>query len=612
MGKTLNAYQLSATDASKAAAVLNAIVENGITTVPELSQGFGQTATTARAAGIALNDLAAGTAVLTTQGINTATALTGLQRVAGSIIQKTPEAQKALDKLSLNGQKIRFDQAEVQAKGFTQALLDLNTAAGGNVKTLQEIFPEEVAFRTVLALLAQDGQKLASVLNSVSSVGASSLDDVFKLATSDRVNKFQQIANKFQELIIKVAASVAPVFEPGIAVLERIANFFSGLPEPIKQAIGQFIVFQISTRATASAVTILFQTMLTLASTYLQVRAISLLLSGQLGKELAVIRELITQRKGLVAVALQLFGIDQRFRLGVEATTEAIGKQNVVTKAATAIRNKAGEVFNQNVASFTGLDLGQAKEQGKQAVAEVAQTAKNVGRGIAEAVGAVPASRILGADGKPIVSGLGRVKQEAAKVGEAIASGFESIKSVDAGAAVTTAYENVKQSATKATAAITGQIPATAAATAVTAAHTVVLTSDELAEKGLAQTRIFGRNVLFGTTGPLGALNTLLATEISLKTIGVSATRSLATAQGLLTGSSNLLSTVVKSGLVGSFNLLKGGVGTLGNALSGLLGTLGPVGPLLAVGGLAVAIFKEDLFGLKKLQMRQLQVCKKF
>ena len=283
--KTLNAYQLSASDAGKTAAILNSIVESGLTTIPELSLNFGQTATSARAAGIELKDLAASTAVLTTQGINTATALTGLQRVAGAIISKTPEAQEAINKLSLGGQKIRFDQAEVQAKGFTQALIDLNKAAGGNAKVLQDIFPEELAFRTVLALLAQDGQKLTNVLQSVSTTTSANLDEVFEISVGDRISRFEQIVNRFRELIIRVAASVEPVFEPGLSVLERIASFFSGLPEPVKQAIGQFIVFQLTTRATTSAVGILFQTLVSLAGTYLQVRAVSLLLSGQLGLE---------------------------------------------------------------------------------------------------------------------------------------------------------------------------------------------------------------------------------------------------------------------------------------------------------------------------------------
>lgn len=455
LGKTLNAYQQSSAEAAKTAAILNAVVENGITTIPELSQGFGQTATTARAAGIALNDLAAGTAVLTTQGINTATALTGLQRVAGAIIQKTPEAQKALDKLSLNGQKIRFDQAEVQAKGFTQALIDLNAAAGGNVRVLQEIFPEEIAFRTVLGLLAQDGQKLQSVLQSVSTANAASLDKVFEGATGDRISRFEQIANKFQELIIKIAASVAPVFEPGIEILSRIAKIFSDLPEPVKKLIGDFIAFQITTRATFGAVGVLFQTMLTLGATYMQVRLFSLLLSGQLFKELSVIRQLIIQKKGLGSAILQLIGFDQRYRLGVQATTEAIEKQGIISKAAAAVQVRAGNLANKAAVAATGFDFGQIKEQGKKAIAEVATVAKNVALGVGEATGAVSTVTLLDKNGKPLnATGFGRVKEEATKVKDAIADAVSPLLAPDGsalegnlkervGSAINTAKEEV-------------------------------------------------------------------------------------------------------------------------------------------------------------------------
>ena len=435
LGKTLNAYQQSSSEAAKTAAVLNAVVENGITTIPELSQGFGQTATTARAAGIALNDLAAGTAVLTTQGINTATALTGLQRVAGAIIDKTPEAQKALDKLSLNGQKIRFDQAEVQAKGFTQALIDLNTAAGGNVKVLQEIFPEEIAFRTVLGLLAQDGQKLQSVLQSVSTANAASLDKVFEGATGDRISRFEQIANKFQELIIKIAASVAPVFEPGIEALSKIAQVFSDLPEPVKKLIGEFIAFQLTNLATSRAVDVLFQTMLTLGSTYMQVRLFSLLLSGQLSTQVGIIRQLIIQKKGLGAAILQLIGFDQRYRLGVEATTEAIKNQGIIGKATAAVQAKAGNLANKVVTAATGVDFGQIKEQGKKAVAEVATVAKNVALGVGEATGAVSAVTLLDQYGNPLnATGFGRVKEEATKVKDAIADAVSPLLAPDGSA----------------------------------------------------------------------------------------------------------------------------------------------------------------------------------
>ncbi|NJO65200.1 MAG: phage tail tape measure protein, partial [Richelia sp. RM2_1_2] len=830
--KTLNAYELGAGESAKTAAVLNGIVENGLTTIQELSLGFGQTAKSAKAAGVGLVDLAGSTSVLTSQGINTANALTGIQSVNASIISKTPQAEKALAKLSLNGQKIRFDEAEVRAKGFTQALLDLNKAAGGNVKVLQEVFPEELAFRTILALLAEDGKKLESTVGKIGSTTSASLDEVFDIATGDRVNRFQKIVNRFQELIIKVAQSVAPVFEPGLDILEKIASTFANLPEPVKQAIGQFIAFQISTRASAGAVGILFQTLQTLATSYLQVRLVSLALSGQLGKEVAVMRDLIVQRKGLLSVGLQLFGVDQKYRLATEQTTKAVEKQNIITKAFAATQDKLKGVVAKNVSGFTGVQVNPEGilDKGKAAAGTAINSLKEVGRGIGEATGIIQAPTILGADGKPLSStGLERVKNEAQKVGDAIASGFSSGKDKAVAAAndaneviasqilgadgkplpVKEVTNNIKQQTEKifanvkpdklipkpedalsrftdidgefvkaqqrvegavnrelqlqkelenqveklskarekaaksrieaaekadkavfaaresnideatrkgliddavksqgiadrdndsvlkaqdelfereqrlgaakgsrvdeqlklsevqeqasvkyaeaakretlarrfnqqaviieekalraktlateaeklaslapgdlelqakaraARAAATTleekalrlKTRAEAESTAALGIATVANRTAILAEQGLTETRIFGRTVVFSTQGPLGAINKLLATEITLKGLSTAGSNALAIANtNVLGGVKSLAGALgqgVKGGLVGAFNLAKGGVSTL-------IGTLGPLAPLLALGGLALVAFREDLFGLRK------------
>ena len=830
--KTLNAYELSASESAKTAAILNGVVENGLTTIQELSLGFGQTAKSAKSAGVGLEDLAGSTSVLTSQGINTANSLTGLQAVYGSIISKTPQAEKALAKLSLNGQRIRFDETEVRTKGFTQALVDLNKAAGGNVKVLQEIFPEELAFRTILSLLAEDGNKLQETVGKIGSTTSASLDEVFDIATGDRVNRFQKIVNRFQELIIKVAQSVAPVFEPGLDVLEKIASTFANLPEPVKQAIGQFIAFQISARATTSAVGILFKTLLSVAGSYLQVRLLSLGLSGQLGKEAAAIRDLITQRKGLVSVGLQLFGIDQKYRLATEQTTKAVEKQNIVSKVFAATQAKLKGVVAKNISSFTGVEVKPENivEKGKSAAGAVVNSVKEVVAGIGEATGVIQSPVILGADGKPLnATGLERVKGEAQKVGDAIANGFSLGKDKAVAAAedanqaisatilgadgkplpVKEATDNVKKQAEKAFAnvkpdklipkpedalsrfteldseyvkvqsrvesavnkeiqlqkelenqveklskareqAARSKIEAAekadkavfasrepnindgtrkqlideavkAQGTADKDAADVNKAADELyerekrlgaatnnrideqlklseaqeqaavkyaeaaqrealarrfnrqavileekavkakaiateaeriaslapgdmqlqaaarkaratatsletqalriksraesesaaalgiataanrtailAEQGLAETRIFGRTVLFSTTGPLGAVNKLLATEITLKGLSATGSKLLSLANvdllGGLKGLASALGKGAKGGLTGGFNLLKGGIASV-------FGTLGPLAPLLALSGLAVVAFREDLFGLRK------------
>lgn len=358
--KTLNAYELSSADAAKTAGILNAVVENGLTTIPQLSLGFGAMAKQARQANIALEDSAASVSVLTSQGISTPEALTGISRLSANIINKTPEAEEALSKLQIRGEKIRFDKAEIQAKGFTQALVDLNEAAGGSAEVLAKVFPEDVAFRTANALLAEQGKRLTQTTKTIKSATAESLEEVFEIAQSDRTKRFQRLANRFKEIIIKIGLALADTIEPGLAALEKIANQFANLPDPIKKAIGSFLAFRIATKSAKSALGELVKTLISLATNYLAVRLISLALTGQLGKEFQIIKSLITQRKGLAAATLQLFGINQKWRLSAQETTEAMIAQE---KAVGSVSRSVSRAAKGGVASFTSRFSGITKEE---------------------------------------------------------------------------------------------------------------------------------------------------------------------------------------------------------------------------------------------------------
>lgn len=366
--KTLNAYELQAEDAAKTAAILNATVENGLTTIQELSNGFGATSAQASKANIALVDTAAAVSVLTAQGTSTAESLTGIARVSANIISKTPEAEKELAKLQIRGEKIRFDKAEIQAKGFTQALIDLYDAAGGSSEILTKIFPEDVAYRTVNALLTEQGRRLSSTRDAISGADETKLNEIFEVAQSDRVARFERLANRFKESIIEIGISLAPTLEPGIKALETIADKFAGLPEPVRKAIGSYLAFQIQSKAVGNAAGVLVKTLVSLATNYLLVRTLSLALTGQLGKEAGAIKSLITQKKGLTAATLQLFGIDQKWRLEQTAATAAIAKQGKVAQAAAAAKAKATATVKSGVVAGVAATSGITKEK---AVAEL-------------------------------------------------------------------------------------------------------------------------------------------------------------------------------------------------------------------------------------------------
>ena len=635
--KTLNAYEEGADKSGITAAKLNAIVESGLTTIQELSQGFGQTAKSAKQANIDLDNLSASVAVLTTQGISTSQSLTGIERLSANIINKTPEAEKALAKLSLNGQKIRFDTAEIQAKGFTQALLDLWEAAGKSPQVLSEILPEDLAFRTAIALLAEDGNKLKNTLGSVASATEQGLNDVFEIATSDRVSRFAQIANRFQELVIGVGQSLAPVFEPGIATLERMASFFANLPEPVKQAIGTFISLKITSFAASNALGILGQTGLSLINSYMQVRLISLALSGQLGNEIGVVKNLITQRQGLFAAGLQVLGIDQRWRLSAEATAAAVQKQSVVTKVLSGVQEKAGAIIQANVSGFQSVNSAiastgniaqtatgkvqaffgaiassntaqnlkaqaQSLVQNNQTINAIANSASSLGSAIKQdinniALGNAPRQLDL-FDTTPYIDR----KAQVAQIANSIQSQVQTAQTALAGALSNQQPQYVQlelfpdpKTTQVQTAAIAQGAQAVTAATVATKAHTATVVAAELAEKGLAQTRLFGNNIVFATSGPLGAVNKLLASEVNIK-------KALSVANVALNKTISItekgLQGVGAAGAMGIGGLVKTVQKAAIPAFSTLVGTLGPLAPLLGVVGAGAFLLRDQIWGL--------------
>ena len=364
--KTLRAYGLEASQATRVSAILNSIVENGITTIQELSMTFGQASQVAKTAGISIEDLAAATSVLTAQGTSTPVALTGIQALARNIIDKTPEATKELAKLrDAQGNRIRLDIREVQQKGLVKVVQDLFQATGGNQELLAKILPDSLAYRTALGLYSNKGQDFANVSASVkANANAQSLNEVFDTATGDRISRFQKIANRFEETIIQIGESLAPIFEPGIAYLEKISKLIASIPDPVKKAIGSYLSFQIQLKSASIAFGQLSGAVVSVLGNFALLRVINLVLTGQFGKEVAVIKELILQKKGLGAVIKQLVGLNQSHLLSTQAATGAIAKEGIIQKTVNAVKEKTNEVIKKNVQGYVAQNeaVGKARQ----------------------------------------------------------------------------------------------------------------------------------------------------------------------------------------------------------------------------------------------------------
>ena len=159
LSSILNAYGLAAQDAADVSDILFVAVREGRTTVQELSTTLGRVAPIAASAGVGFDELAASVAALTTGGISTAEAVTGVRAILAAIIRPTSEAAQFAESLG-----IEFNAAALEARGLTGVLDDVIQATGGSTDALAQLFTGVEALVPALALSGAAGENLDEIL----------------------------------------------------------------------------------------------------------------------------------------------------------------------------------------------------------------------------------------------------------------------------------------------------------------------------------------------------------------------------------------------------------------------------------------------------------------
>ena len=310
--KSLRAYGLEASKAGEVAAKLNAVVEVGITTIPELAAGFGETAVVANAFGISLDQLGAAIATITTQGSSTPEALTGIEALLRTLANQSPQATEALAKLTLNGQRVKFDIATVQAKGLGGALTDVFKAANGNVEILREIIPESRALQAALALAAQGGSLFAKSLNDISASSPEKLGNIFGEVQEDPSIKLKAIATRAEELVGSLSGSFDNLTNSALGSLANFVSVTEGIANnPIIQKLGEGFLFVSDIIGKLTGVFgALGGAGLSVLGTLVSINVFNNLFNGGLLKQGKLLQESVFGLKDFGLAVQQLTGID--------------------------------------------------------------------------------------------------------------------------------------------------------------------------------------------------------------------------------------------------------------------------------------------------------------
>jgi TP901 family phage tail tape measure protein len=170
----LNAYGLSAMNASEVSDVLFATVNAGIVTFEQAANQIGDFIGLAAASGAEFSDVMGGFAAITRAGINSAQAATGIQNVLRALVRPSENLQAALKDIGMESGAASIEalgfkgtiealakaenSATLQAQGMSKAMADQAAKVDLSAAAAARLFPDIEAVRAVLALTANEGE----------------------------------------------------------------------------------------------------------------------------------------------------------------------------------------------------------------------------------------------------------------------------------------------------------------------------------------------------------------------------------------------------------------------------------------------------------------------
>jgi TP901 family phage tail tape measure protein len=241
----MNAYNLKeGPDATRIMNSLFQTIADGVTTMPELAAHIGMVATNAANSGVDIEHLGAALAVLTVNGLSTATSVQSFNGMLDQMKKPVKEAAEYAQTLTdANGkQTLSWFKAGEAAKhisevGIDKALKEIAAATGGNTDALSKLLPEQESYRAALILTKNNGEQYRDFLVNQAK-DATALSEALARQGESYANMAALAENAANRVRIAFGSAFLGALSPVSVVLIKISNAFTSLPAPIQHAAG--------------------------------------------------------------------------------------------------------------------------------------------------------------------------------------------------------------------------------------------------------------------------------------------------------------------------------------------------------------------------------------
>lgn len=228
----LNAYSYSADEAQRVSDILFKVVDRGVITFPQLASEIGKVTALSAPLGVSLEDVAAGLAVLTKNGIDAENATTQLNAIMQAVLSPTAKATKLAKKLGID-----FTATGLKTKGLNGFMADLIKKTNGSSEQIAELLGDARAIRGAFVLAKNSGKQFNDEL-AIMKNAAGATDTALSYQEQGLNYQLEIFNNKMDAISIAIGTALLPAVN---LVLETITNMGAGMDRVIKESVNPFL-----------------------------------------------------------------------------------------------------------------------------------------------------------------------------------------------------------------------------------------------------------------------------------------------------------------------------------------------------------------------------------
>lgn len=236
----LNSNIKGVTNAKGAMDTLFQIVKSGVLSFEQLSSSIGQILPFAEPAGVSLQEIGAGIAVLTKQGQTASTAVGNMSNLIQKLANPSKSSADAFKALH-----IEYGYTALKAKGLTGILKDVAEKTGGQADAVKLLLPDMQSLSAALPLLANGSKDYSTALKEMSHAqdGVGEAQRTAAEQAKSTSAQIQKQAVAFETLRIQVGQKLLPglnkLLERGNAVL----GWFNALKPATQEGVVKWTTY---------------------------------------------------------------------------------------------------------------------------------------------------------------------------------------------------------------------------------------------------------------------------------------------------------------------------------------------------------------------------------